>query len=75
VGTHNNLCRSVARRLVKDLTKTGQVKLLEAHSRQVLAVSTAPPKKAEEATAKTGDAKDVKKAPKKAGKQPADKEK
>lgn len=62
---------SIARRLMKDLSKTGQLKYIEPHSKQALLVSTAPPKKAEEATAKTGDAKEVKKAAKKAGKDAA----
>ena len=70
-----DLFSSIARRLVKDLVATGQLKHLEAHSRQVLAVSTAPPKKADEATAKGTDAKDVKKGVKKGGKPTADKEK
>jgi small subunit ribosomal protein S25e len=61
---------SIARRLIKDLVKTNLLKYIEPHSRQALLVSTAPPKKAEEAgaTKKEGD-KDVKKAAKKAPKE------
>lgn len=61
---------SIARRLMKDLSKTGQLKYLEAHSKQALLVSTAPPKKADEAVAtKGGEVKDVKKGAKKAPKE------
>jgi len=59
--------RSVARRLIRELATGGQLKFLEAHSRQSLAVSAAPPKKADET--KTAETKEVKKATKKAGKQ------
>ena len=58
---------SVARRLIRELATGGQLKFLEAHSRQSLAVSAAPPKKADET--KTAETKEVKKATKKAGKQ------
>lgn len=66
---------SIARRLVKDLQKTGQLKYLEAHSKQVLAVTTAAPKKVEETAATTkGDGKDAgKKQTKKAAKEAAPK--
>jgi hypothetical protein len=48
---------------------------LEAHSRQVLAVSAAPPKKADDPAAKGADVKEVRKAGKKGGKPAAEKEK
>lgn len=66
-GKHTRLFSSIARRLVRDLSANGQLKYLEQHSRQVLAVSTAPPKKAEET--KAAETKEVKKAGKKASKQ------
>lgn len=72
MGTGTYLFRSIARRLVKDLVAANQLKYLEAHSRQMLAVSTAPPKKAED-TAKAADTKEVKKAGKKGGKKEAEK--
>lgn len=61
---------SLARKIIRDLANNGQLKYLEPHSRQVLAISTAPPKKADDGAAKaTTEGKEVRKAGKKAGKQ------